>query len=282
MPDLGILVLEVKGGPIQYKSNIMQWRRILPSGRGKKIRDPFKQAQRNAHILKDEIMRHSFPGEKKIPFTFGYAVIFPDCVFKGSLPPNVDKAIILSAEDLPFLNRRLNKILLQWCRDKNPQPLSRQNLNRIFKGLSPTFQILPLLFRRIKDQEEKLFRLTKEQVKLLGFIRNHKRAAIKGVAGSGKTLLAKAQAQRFADKGMKTLFVCYNRTLADWLEASMPEQYSDTITVTNFHRHTCREVCPTESISFSTRKRTLPPQGHFDKKTKPKNGKQELKGNFLS
>jgi Fe-S-cluster-containing hydrogenase component 2 len=33
-----------------------------------------------------------------------------------------------------------------------------------------------------------------------------------------------------------------------------------------FACYTCREVCPTNSIQFSTRKRTLPPAGHFDKK----------------
>ena len=35
-----------------------------------------------------------------------------------------------------------------------------------------------------------------------------------------------------------------------------------------FACYTCREVCPTGSINFSTRKRTLPPVGHFDKKIK--------------
>ncbi|OPY72012.1 MAG: putative electron transport protein YccM [Syntrophorhabdus sp. PtaU1.Bin058] len=35
-----------------------------------------------------------------------------------------------------------------------------------------------------------------------------------------------------------------------------------------FACYTCREVCPTGSIQFSTRKRTLPPPGHFDKKKK--------------
>ncbi len=32
-----------------------------------------------------------------------------------------------------------------------------------------------------------------------------------------------------------------------------------------FSCYTCREVCPTGSISFSKRKRTLPPAGHFEK-----------------
>lgn len=32
-----------------------------------------------------------------------------------------------------------------------------------------------------------------------------------------------------------------------------------------FSCYVCRDVCPTESIQFSTRKRSLPPLGHFDK-----------------
>jgi ferredoxin len=35
-----------------------------------------------------------------------------------------------------------------------------------------------------------------------------------------------------------------------------------------FSCYTCRDVCPTGSISFSTRERTLPPLDHFDKKEK--------------
>lgn len=35
-----------------------------------------------------------------------------------------------------------------------------------------------------------------------------------------------------------------------------------------FACYTCREACPTNSISFSSRKRTLPPPDHFNKKSK--------------
>jgi len=37
-----------------------------------------------------------------------------------------------------------------------------------------------------------------------------------------------------------------------------------------FACYACREACPTNSIQFSTRKRTLPPAGHFDKRNKDK------------
>jgi formate hydrogenlyase subunit 6/NADH:ubiquinone oxidoreductase subunit I len=37
-----------------------------------------------------------------------------------------------------------------------------------------------------------------------------------------------------------------------------------------FSCYTCRDVCPTDSIIFSSRKRTLPPSDHFDKGKKNK------------
>jgi NAD-dependent dihydropyrimidine dehydrogenase PreA subunit len=41
-----------------------------------------------------------------------------------------------------------------------------------------------------------------------------------------------------------------------------------------FACYACREVCPTESISFSSRKRTLPPKGHFDRNIELENDRQ--------
>lgn len=41
-----------------------------------------------------------------------------------------------------------------------------------------------------------------------------------------------------------------------------------------FSCYVCRDTCPTQSISFSTRKRTLPPSGHFDNNEKPETNPQ--------
>ena len=50
----------------------------------------------------------------------------------------------------------------------------------------------------------------------------------------------------------------------------------DKITIPDcFACYVCRDICPTESISFTSRKRTLPPQGHFDKKIRSENDRQE-------
>ncbi len=249
MPEVGLLVLEVKGGTILYDPENRLWHRLLADGCQRDINDPFEQARRNTYALRDTIIKVSFPGEKTLPCPFGYAVVFPDCIYSGPLPPGGEASIIFSANDLPYLGRRIPSLLRKWNPQVSPRPLSRQELDKLFKGLSPTFQILPVLFRRLEEQEARLFRLTQEQMSILTFLQNQKRAAIQGVAGSGKTLLAMAQAQRFADQGRLTLLVCYNRQLAEWLQASLPDTYQDTITISTFHQ-LCRKTCQEADIPF--------------------------------
>jgi superfamily I DNA and RNA helicase len=84
-------------------------------------------------------------------------------------------------------------------------------------ALYPRYALMPVIWRKVEDQEERLCRLTAEQQTLLDFLGSHNKAAIRGVAGSGKTILALAKAQDTARRGLRTLFLCYNRPLKDWL-----------------------------------------------------------------
>ncbi len=62
IPELGLLVVEVKGGVVVYDSENCLWYRRLPSGKHRDIKDPFRQASVNMHILKEKIVQHAFPG----------------------------------------------------------------------------------------------------------------------------------------------------------------------------------------------------------------------------
>lgn len=46
-PHRGILILEVKGGMIEYDSRDHTWSRLLNGGRRRQIQDPFEQARKN-------------------------------------------------------------------------------------------------------------------------------------------------------------------------------------------------------------------------------------------
>jgi hypothetical protein len=235
LPSHGMLILEVKGGEIIYDEDSRKWSRVLGNGRLKPIQDPFEQANRNTHYLENAIKLRGYQGANSLPFTYGYAVVFPDCEYKGPTPVGSEPAIIFSASDLPYLDRRITSALSQWSRRDKPTPLTPIEVNNIKKSISPAFDLLPVLFRKIEEQEEKLFRLTNEQQNLLNFLGQKQRACIEGVAGSGKTMLAQAQAEKFADAGKTVLFVCYNKTLAAWINDSIADEYKTLITVTHFH-----------------------------------------------
>jgi superfamily II DNA or RNA helicase len=55
------------------------------------------------------------------------------------------------------------------------------------------------------------------------------------VAGSGKTILALAKAQATARRGMRTLFLCYNRPLKDWLQQATPDTCGDDLVIDTYH-----------------------------------------------
>ncbi|MCH7688167.1 MAG: NERD domain-containing protein, partial [Planctomycetes bacterium] len=247
-PKAGILILEVKGGEIHYDHEGRGWYRKEPH-RIVEIKDPFEQARRNAHTLEREIRRESFRGQDKIPCPYGYAVAFPHCDYSGGVPPGADTSMIFSASDLERLGQRVTKLLGNWKRGTAPVNLSKEQMTGIQLALSPAFQLLPVLFRKVQEQEDRLHRLTEDQVRLLEFLGAHERAAIKGVAGSGKTILANAQAQKFAREGKKTLLVCFNKSLAEWLEQSKPDEFKDTIKVDTFHG-LCSEFCRKAHIPF--------------------------------
>ncbi len=248
-PDLGLLVLEVKGGEVRYGPDSRRWYRRLDDGGERDIQDPFAQANKNTHVIVDAIADRVYAGGDP-RFAFGYAVVFPDCAYSGAMPPGADPVIVLSAGDLPKMGDAIGRALRQWSRKDPPPVLTGEELRRVREAVLPRFSIFPMLHRTIEDQEEKLFRLTEEQIRLLEFLGENSRVAIEGVAGSGKTLLAKAQAQRFAERGRRTLLLCYNKSLARWLRDSLPLGHRESIDVYHFHG-LCSEWCRRARIAFS-------------------------------
>lgn len=247
-PEMGILVIEVKGGSIKYDADTRGWFRELGKF-SKPIKDPFEQARRNSHQIVGMISNRVYGGNAP-PFSHGHAVIFPDCIYSGALPPGADAAITLSSNDLNNMADKIARALRQWARTATPYVFTKDELSKVQRAILPVFNILPILFRTIEEQEERLVRLTDEQIRLLAFLGYNKRVAIEGVAGSGKTMLAKRQVETFAERGMKTLFVCFNKELASWLKQEVPSELQELIDVHHFHS-LCAHLCRKAGIGFN-------------------------------
>jgi hypothetical protein len=183
------------------------------------------------------------------PFAVGHAVVFPDDRLGDRLPANVHPAIVFEADSLRLMKGAVTRALEHWCRVPNPYPMSEELRADILESLTPLFHLIPVLWRSVDKQEAKLHRLTQNQTMILEMLQKERRVAIEGVAGSGKTLLAMAQAQRYAREGKKTLLVCFNEPLATSLDGEIHPRYRDRIEVRTFHQ-VCREFCREAQVSF--------------------------------
>ena len=93
----------------------------------------------------------------------------------------------------------------------------------ITKFFCPEFKIVPTPGFEIDLKKLSFSRLLKEQTNILNFLVEQRTAIINGAAGTGKTMIALAQAQRKARQGESVLFLCYNRKLKNYLAKEYAE-----------------------------------------------------------
>ncbi len=227
-PDFGVLIVEVKGGHIRYDGLADQWYSNEYS-----IKDPFKQGREAKYSLLEKL--------KEIPYwrdrwvTVGYAVAFPDVAVKGDLRLYAPRDLILDASDMADLRAWLDRAL-RYLQGRRPDdnPPGPRGVEELAALLSPSWDLHPLLAAEIEAEGQELARLTEEQFVMLDFLGRHRRAAISGCAGSGKTTLAYEKARRLAHQGFQVLLTCYNVALAEFLAGD--ENKPPHVRIANFHR----------------------------------------------
>jgi hypothetical protein len=227
-PNLGILVLEVKGGKISYDGKADRW-----YSNHHAIKDPFKQACESMRSLICLLKEKPFWKEVWIPM--GYAVGFPDVEVKGELPLHAPVEIILDCSHLSNLSAWVAAVLDYW-RGKNHANsyLDTKGVEQLVKTLRPS-TVSSVILPFVQD-ERKFINLVDQQINILDFLARHRRVAISGCAGSGKTLLALEKARRLNEQGFSVLLTCYNKALAQLLRQRLgPRQ--------NLHIYTFHGIC---------------------------------------
>lgn len=225
-PNLGILVIEVKGGPIRYDSTADKW-----YSNDNHIKDPFKQACHSKHSLLS-LLKEQGSGQRWIPI--GHAVAFPDVKVNRRLRLDAPHEIVLDRTQLRNLSAWVADVMNHWRdQDKPKGDLDAIGIQELVSILSPSIDLKPQLSRTIVAQTQELKRLSSQQLRILDFLGRQRRAAISGCAGSGKTLLAVEKARRLSQQGFQVLLTCYNKGLAHFLRKSLAREKN--LYVYNFH-----------------------------------------------
>ncbi|MEQ8690775.1 MAG: AAA family ATPase [Pseudomonadales bacterium] len=244
-PARGLLGLEVKGGGIERTEK--GWFSKDRYGAIHPIKDPGRQSADATHAIYKFLNSANRFGRQGYRCKTGWGVIFPDFEVRKSLGPGLPREVVLDRHDLADAHLAVTK-MFKFCDVQGPA-LSEAAMSALLEELLPTFSLIPSLAARFQQDRDSLIRLTDEQTDTLDMLEANNRVAIEGAAGTGKTLLALEKARRLAAAGSRTLFLCFNRPLADELNKS-----ADGFEVDTFHGF-CSATSKLAKLAFK------PPKG---------------------
>lgn len=232
----GMLVIEVKGGKIYAEDGVIHQVNAL-TGEDFSLTNnhPLKQAndgmQRYRKMIRQEIpdIGNRFPVE--------CAAWFTDCEIGDQIDKfpmeyrNVKEAVLdaTALEHPEKLIEAFNSYEMERRTD-----ISDEEYKKIIDLIAADFELVVLPYRLHKELDYTFLKLTNEQLSLLDYISEQNEATIQGIAGTGKTIIAKEAARRFADQDRKVLFLCFNRYLITDLKRKYPNVNIDYYNIHSF------------------------------------------------
>jgi hypothetical protein len=244
-PDWGIIILEVKGGGVEYHTDTGEWFTVDRDGIQHKIHDPVEQAKKSHYTLFDKLC--DLPGwDRNRYVNIGHAVCFPNIhVPASSLKWDLPRQIIIDHEDIQDIEKAVLRIFEYYVSSSRKQPLGLDRTRMVQDLLASSFAFRTPLGVELEEEDEKIIQLTEQQMLVLQILRKRRRAAIAGCAGSGKTMLALNKARLLSDQGFRVLLVCFNVALAQYLRNCTPS----SVAVYHFHG-LCKEMAQEKGFSL--------------------------------
>lgn len=233
-PKYGVLVVEVKGGGIEYDKKIDQWYSIDRNQKKNEIKNPLRQAKDAKYEIRDHLNKKM--GGKN--FLIAHGALFPDLDNIAPLAsPDIPLNILGANKNISDLKNWAISIFDYWA-GKQPifDRLEITGVKIAEQIYGKQISIQPSLRIVIEEEIQKQIELTNQQKNILRQLKRRKEAVIEGGAGTGKTVLALDQAQSMANQGLKTLLLCYNQKLGNTLKVKSEG-------IANLHSMDFHEFC---------------------------------------
>lgn len=242
-PDLGYVCVEVKGGGVGFDSSSGDWFSVDRHRNKHAINNPVSQALKAKYSIRSKLNEHQRWRDLSLANVLrGHAVFFPDvgdanALSRSDMPP----ALIGCSRDLQDVKAWVDAVFAYWGNDASGfTSIGRRGVDVFREVFARSFEVAPLISSQLADQEARRLILTKDQIRVLDFLRSRRRVAVSGGAGTGKTVLALEKARRLASEGFRTLLTCYNRQLADHLSSLCSG--TQNLDVMSFHQLCHRQV----------------------------------------
>jgi hypothetical protein len=242
--NLGALVLEVKGGDIEYTGTVFHQINTQTEEVAvldpKKKKDPLSQAIDGAYHYREVFEKISRATETRMAlddrFPVEVAVWFPGCEIGEKIKkfPLAYREAEQAVLDLKSFEEGPQAIydVFDFYGSREKVDITDYEFNKILEAIASDFELITAPAVKKEELDYAFLKLTHEQMGLLDYISEQRFATIQGVAGTGKTLIAKEAAKNFGEQGRKVLFLCFNK----FLYADLKRKYPYTnVTYYNIH-----------------------------------------------
>lgn len=220
LPDVGIVVVEVKGGSVSIDRDGQWWQ---TGGRGRHEIYPVDQARDAEYAVRSYV--ESDPRWRESSRTrvrWAHCVVTPYTDIDDDFAtPDCPRHSIHGRADLEELMTRLRQsTAIQETGHRVPTLDDLVVIREILQGRHLP---APRLLASVEEREAVADRLTQEQALLLKVTRLLRRVEVRGGAGSGKTILALTQAKDLTRGGNgrpteRVALLCYSIGLATYLK----------------------------------------------------------------
>lgn len=234
-PDYGVLVIEAKGGivTVERSGNTNEWYSRDRFGKVHDLKDPCSQAERSRRQLREYLKKNRIT--QRFKYALFPAVALPESQVDDDIRMDCRSDIFIDHRHLDNLEVRMIEIFRYWqlhADGENQHMHGQPAIDAMIEVLIPQRKLHPRIGDMFERERQKIEQLTEEQFQLLRFIQTHKRAAIIGGAGTGKSMLAIEKAQQLVDDGLRVLFLAFNRNIVQWVGDTLDSNY---VTVTTYH-----------------------------------------------
>lgn len=253
----GILCIEVKGGGVECQKGVWYFSDRYGEIHSKR-ESPFDQSSSNMYALKRSVTKKFGKYSSQSRSIFGYVVMMPDIEFEQK-SPEWDLNRVIDRKGLIANIRTLieqqfdysEKEILRVTDGIKPFIMSESEKEILVKYLRGDFHFVPSLSYSIDTKYYDLIRLTEEQYDILDQLAENQRVVVRGMAGTGKTVLAVEKARRDARAGRHVLFVCFNRNLAQHIRSIISfEDHSEQIEIYTLHAY-ARKIIESAGLASS-------------------------------
>lgn len=212
----GVFVLEVKGGRLSRENGIWETRDRF--GEYHRLHEsPYEQASSAMFALEKDIRAEFGQDHPLSRVILGYGVLLPDTSEMDiEFGTDGDRDLTYCLEDMRQpVTRYIGRLANFFLNKSSPRlkPPDSEGIGKLSVFLRGDFDLLPPLWSKVKETEEELLELTREQYLILDAMEGNPRIIVRGAAGTGKTELARREALTAARSGRRTVFLCYNRLL---------------------------------------------------------------------